>query len=127
MSDGKIGKDNRKHLKNEIESLLSTISSENNESMLIDDALSNELQAESPYDFEKMSDDFTNKARDITDSLFKNFPDFEQKDTRIAVFGNTTVKAAKAAGLKCNIQAPTPETPSMTMALEKYIISANKK
>jgi len=61
------------------------------------------------------------------DSLFKNFPDFEQKDTRIAVFGNTTVKAAKAAGLKCNIQAPTPETPSMTMALEKYIISANKK
>ena len=61
------------------------------------------------------------------DSLFKNFPDFEQKDTRIAVFGNTTVKAAKAAGLECNIQAPTPETPSMTMALEKYIISANKK
>lgn len=61
------------------------------------------------------------------ESLFKNFPDFEQKDTRIAVFGNTTVKAAKAAGLKCNIEAPTPETPSMTMALEKYIISANKK
>jgi uroporphyrinogen-III synthase len=61
------------------------------------------------------------------DSLFKNFPDFEQKDTRIAVFGNTTVKAAQAAGLKCNILAPTPETPSMTMALEKYIISANKR
>jgi len=61
------------------------------------------------------------------DSLFQNFPDFEQKDTKIAVFGNTTVKAAQAAGLKCNIQAPTPETPSMTMALEKYIISENKK
>ena len=28
------------------------------------------------------------------ESLFENFPDFEQKDTRIAVFGNTTVKAA---------------------------------
>jgi len=61
------------------------------------------------------------------DSLFKNFPNFEQKNTRIAVFGNTTVKAAKAAGLECNILAPTPETPSMTLALEKYIISANKK
>ena len=61
------------------------------------------------------------------DSLFKNFPDFKQNNTRIAVFGNSTVKAATEAGLKCNIQAPTPETPSMTMALERYIIEANKR
>jgi uroporphyrinogen-III synthase len=54
-------------------------------------------------------------------SLFENFPDFEQKNTKIAVFGNTTIKAAKDLGLKVNIKAPTPETPSMTMALEKYI------
>ncbi len=59
-------------------------------------------------------------------SLFENFPDFEQKNTRIAVFGNTTVKAAKEHGLVVNIQAPTPETPSMTMALQKYIKEANK-
>jgi uroporphyrinogen-III synthase len=61
------------------------------------------------------------------DSLFKNFPDFKQNNTRIAVFGNSTVKAATAAGLKCNITAPSPETPSMTMALEKYIKEVNKK
>jgi len=61
------------------------------------------------------------------DSLFKNFPDFKQNNTCIAVFGNSTVKAATGAGLKCSIQAPTPETPSMTMALEKYIIEANKR
>jgi len=61
------------------------------------------------------------------DSLFKNFPDFKQNNTCIAVFGNSTVKAATDAGLKCSIQAPTPETPSMTMALEKYIIAKNKK
>ncbi|MGV6829705.1 MAG: uroporphyrinogen-III synthase [Flavobacteriales bacterium] len=60
-------------------------------------------------------------------SLFENFPDFQQNDTRIAVFGNTTVKAAKDKGLRIDIQAPTPETPSMTMALEKYIIEANKR
>ncbi len=60
-------------------------------------------------------------------SLFENFPDFEQKDTKIAVFGNTTIKAAKENGLVCNIKAPTPETPSMTMALQKYIKEANKK
>jgi len=61
------------------------------------------------------------------ESLLKNFPDFEQNDTRIAVFGNTTVNAATEAGLRIDIKAPTPETPSMTMALQKYITSINKK
>jgi len=61
------------------------------------------------------------------ESLFENFPDFEQNDTRIAVFGNTTVKAANEKGLRVDIQAPTPETPSMTMALEKYIKEVNHK
>ncbi len=60
-------------------------------------------------------------------SLFENFPDFQQNETKIAVFGNTTVKAAKEHGLVVNIMAPTPETPSMTMALMKYIKEANKK
>ena len=61
------------------------------------------------------------------DSLFKNFPNFKQNNTRIAVFGNSTVKAANEAGLKCNITAPTPETPSMTMELERYIKHVNKR
>lgn len=60
-------------------------------------------------------------------SLFVNFPDFEQNNTRIAVFGNTTVQAAKDKGLRVDIKAPTPDTPSMTMALEKYIKEANKR
>ena len=60
------------------------------------------------------------------ESLFHNFPDFKQNDTRIAVFGNTTIKAVEARGLRVDIAAPTPETPSMTMALKKYIESNNK-
>lgn len=59
-------------------------------------------------------------------SLFKNFPDFKQKNTRIAVFGATTQKEATDRGLRVDIFAPSPETPSMTGALEKYIIEANK-
>ncbi|PQJ33143.1 uroporphyrinogen-III synthase [Nonlabens arenilitoris] len=55
------------------------------------------------------------------ESLFKNFPDFTQDKTRIAVFGNTTMKAAEDMGLRIDIQAPTPESPSMTMAIENYI------
>ena len=55
------------------------------------------------------------------ESLFKNFPDFKQNNTRIAVYGNATVKAASEAKLRIDIKAPTPDTPSMTMAIEKYI------
>jgi len=60
-------------------------------------------------------------------SLYENFPNYEQKKTRIACFGNTTIKAAEESELVVQIKAPTPETPSMTMALEKYIKKANKK
>ena len=55
------------------------------------------------------------------ESLVTNFPDFEQNNTRIAVYGNTTVKAAEKAKLRIDIKAPTDDTPSMTMALEKYV------
>jgi uroporphyrinogen-III synthase len=55
------------------------------------------------------------------ESLLKNFPDFQQKNTRIAAFGNATEKAADKAKLRIDIKAPTPESPSMSMAIEKYI------
>ena len=60
-------------------------------------------------------------------SLFINFPDFEQNETRIAVFGSTTQKEALEHGLRVDIMAPTPESPSMTMALDKYITKSNKE
>lgn len=58
-------------------------------------------------------------------SLYENFPDFKQNDTRLAVFGNSTKKAVLDKGLEINIQAPSPKTPSMKMALEQYIKQAN--
>jgi len=61
------------------------------------------------------------------ESLFHNFPDFKQNDTRIAVFGNTTIKAVESKGLRVDISAPTKETPSMSMALQRYIKKMNKK
>jgi len=56
-------------------------------------------------------------------SLYENFPDFKQKDTRFAVFGKSTLKAVEDKGLYANIKAPAPEAPSMSMALEKYLKS----
>ena len=58
-------------------------------------------------------------------SLFHNFPEFKQNTTRIAAFGPTTAQAVKEAGLILDIQAPHPDAPSMTGALEMYIRKAN--
>ena len=58
-------------------------------------------------------------------SLFDNFPDFKQNFTRIAAFGPTTAKAVEDAGLFLDIQAPLPNAPSMTGALDLYIRKAN--
>lgn len=54
-------------------------------------------------------------------SLFEQKPDFIQDDLLIATFGPATAKAAKAAGLKIEIEAPTPEYPSIAQALLTYL------
>ena len=59
------------------------------------------------------------------ESLFKNFPDFKQNKTRIAAYGKTTIKAAEDHGLKVQVKAPTDQSPSMTMAIEKYVEKVN--
>lgn len=58
-------------------------------------------------------------------SLFVNFPEFKQNSTRIAAFGPTTSKAVTDANLILDIEAPLPNAPSMTGALELYIKIAN--
>lgn len=59
-------------------------------------------------------------------SLIQNFPSFEQEEIKIACFGSATAKAVKDAGLRIDIEAPTTEAPSMTMALEQFIRKFNK-
>ncbi len=60
-------------------------------------------------------------------SLIDNFPDFYEKDIRLAAFGQGTYQAIIDAGLTVDIVAPTPEAPSMTMAIDQYLSDFNKK
>lgn len=60
------------------------------------------------------------------ESLLKNFPDFKQNETKIAVFGPTTAKAAEESGLRIDVHAPTQNAPSMTMAIEQYMKNGKK-
>ncbi|MBL3657757.1 uroporphyrinogen-III synthase [Fulvivirga sediminis] len=58
-------------------------------------------------------------------SLLVNFPDFKQNNTRMAAFGPTTAKAVRDANMILDIEAPLPNAPSMTGAIELYIKKAN--
>lgn len=60
------------------------------------------------------------------ESLFHNFPGFKQNKTRIAAFGPTTAKAVKKHNLVLDVEAPQPNAPSMTGAIELYIREANE-
>ncbi|MCB9170603.1 MAG: uroporphyrinogen-III synthase [Flavobacteriales bacterium] len=61
------------------------------------------------------------------ESLKKNFPKFKQDSVAIAAFGPTTSKAVRDAGLRLDVEAPLPEAPSMTGAIELYIKKQAKK
>jgi len=54
-------------------------------------------------------------------ALQQNFPGFKQKGILIGAFGPLTSQAVVNAGMKLDVQAPAPGTPSMTMAIENYL------
>ena len=60
------------------------------------------------------------------ESLYENFPTFTQNETRIAVYGKLTSQAVVNKELNINVQAPVPEAPSMTMAIDLYLQQSNK-
>jgi len=59
-------------------------------------------------------------------SMFEQFPDFKQEDRQICVFGTAALKEVTTRGMKVNIQAGTPEAPSIAVALETYLKVTNK-
>ncbi len=79
--------------------------------------VSNDFSKEDKFDYDML---LFFSPSGIT-SLLKNFPDFKQENIKIGCFGPTTAKAVKDAGLRLDVEAPTPEAPSMTAALELYL------
>ncbi|MGM9799444.1 MAG: uroporphyrinogen-III synthase [Muribaculaceae bacterium] len=79
--------------------------------------VSNDFTPEEPFDYDMLL--FFSPAG--IDSLLKNFPNFEQGEIRIGVFGAATAKAVEDAGLRLDFQAPNPKAPSMTAALNLYL------
>ena len=61
------------------------------------------------------------------ESLMKNFPDFKQNETKIAAFGPTTANAVLKNNLRLDVNAPMPNAPSMTAAIELFVKDQMKK
>lgn len=62
------------------------------------------------------------------ESLFINFPTFEQNKTRLAIYGKSTQKAVdEKVNLFTNIKVPSPGVTSMVTGLEQYLEKSNKK
>jgi len=83
----------------------------------------NDFKGDEPFDFDMLV--FFSPSG--VQSLLKNFPKFEQGKLAIASFGPTTAKAVIDAGLRLDLQAPTPQYPSITAALSAFIEEQNKK
>ena len=83
--------------------------------------VSNDFTADEPFDYDMLI--FFSPSG--IQALLKNFPDFNQGDTVIGTFGPSTAKAARDAGLRLDIEAPSPEYPSITAAISSYLSKAN--
>jgi len=59
-------------------------------------------------------------------SLYENFPDFEQGEKIIAVFGNTTLEEARKKGINPQVIAPSKSCPSMIMAIDAFLEENHK-
>lgn len=83
--------------------------------------VSNDFGPDEPFDYDML----VFFSPHGIESLVMNFPDFDQKDIVVAVFGNNTANAAREAGLRVDIEVPTPQMPSMTGAIDKFLEKTN--
>ncbi len=60
------------------------------------------------------------------ESLIFNYPNIKDVDMHFGVLGENVAHAIIEAGLKLSFQAPTPETPSITSAIDNYLTKLKK-
>ena len=83
--------------------------------------VSNDFTQDEPFDYDMLI--FFSPSG--ISALLKNFPDFDQRDIAVGTFATHTAQAAKEAGLRVALEAPTPKYASITSALDDYIKEVN--
>ena len=83
--------------------------------------VSNDFKEGEPFDYDMLI--FFSPSG--VQSLKKNFPKFKQGDIVIGTLGPTTAKAVRDAGLRLDIEAPSPQYPSISSAIDDHLRKAN--
>ena len=83
--------------------------------------VSNDFAPDEPFDYDMLVF-FSPQG---IESLLKNFPDFKQGDIAIAALGSAAAKSVTDAGLRLDVEAPSPEAPSMPAALDLFLAKTN--
>lgn len=84
--------------------------------------VSNDFGPDEPFDYDMVV--FFSPSG--VQSLLKNFPNYDQKDMKIASFGSATAKTVRDSGLRLDVEAPSPEYPSMTAAIDAFLKENHK-
>lgn len=83
--------------------------------------VSNDFAADEPFDYDMLVF-FSPQG---IESLKRNFPNFQQGEIAIAALGAAACNAVKEAGLRLDIEAPSPVTPSMPAAIDLFLTKNN--
>ena len=83
--------------------------------------VSNDFKEGEPFDYDMLI--FFSPSG--VQSLKKNFPKFKQGDIVIGTLGPSTAKAVRDAGLRLDIEAPSPQYPSISAAIDDHLRKAN--
>ena len=83
--------------------------------------VSNDFSKDEPFDYDMLIFFSPSGVK----ALMKNFPDFRQGDIVIGTLGPATAKAVRDAGLRLDIEAPSPQYPSISAAIDDHLRKAN--
>ena len=83
--------------------------------------VSNDFSKDEPFDYDMLIFFSPSGVK----ALMKNFPDFEQGNIVIGTLGPATAKAVRDAGLRLDIEAPSPQYPSISAAIDDHLRKAN--
>ena len=83
--------------------------------------VSNDFQKDEKFDYDMLI--FFSPSG--VQSLKKNFPKFKQGDIVIGTLGPSTAQAVRDAGLRLDIEAPSPQYPSISAAIDDHLRKAN--
>ncbi len=86
-------------------------------------SVSNDFTKEEPFDYDML---LFFSPQGVA-ALMKNFPDFDQGEIVIGCLGAATAQSVKDAGLRLDIEVPSPKYSSLSVAVDDFLKENHKR